>query len=391
MKILFLMISYPDQSSNTNMYTDLTSEFLIHGHDVYVAAPDNVSTALFLEGGIKVLRIKTMPLFNTSSIKKGIANLMLPFQYKRAIDRYLNNIHFELIITSTPPITFIDTIRYLKNKYKSKVYLILRDIFPQNAKDLGLIRSSLIFNYFRKKEKKLYKLVDSIGCMSPKNIKFVNQHNQEITLSKLHLLPNWVKVNETENLNFEIKSKLNLQGKFIAVFGGNFGIPQQMEFIVEVAERLSSEKDIIFLLVGDGTEKEKIRSLILEKKTDNIRIFDRLQRDMYLKLLKECDVGLVNLSDKFSIPNIPSRTLSYWAVKLPVLAAVDKHTDYGDLLENSEGGLWSLTGDHEKYISNLLFLYNNPEKRKQMGENGYNYLVRELSPENIYNIIMSQI
>lgn len=88
MRVLFLMISYPDVDKNTNMYTDLTEEFLKNGHDVYVAAPNRYSTKIFNEGGIKVLRIKTLPLFKTSMIKKGIANLLLPCQYKRAITRY---------------------------------------------------------------------------------------------------------------------------------------------------------------------------------------------------------------------------------------------------------------------------------------------------------------
>jgi hypothetical protein len=107
--------------------------------------------------------------------------------------------------------------------------------------------------------------------------------------------------------------------------------------------------------------------------------------------LKECDVGLVNLSDKFTIPNIPSRTLSYWSVRLPVLAAVDKNTDYGEMLNKCNGGLWSVMGDTDAYITNLLSLLYNPENRKQMGVNGYNYLSCELNTENAYRTILSRV
>ena len=167
------MIAYPNVARNTNMYTDLTSEFLRNGHDVYVAAPHNNATQMNIEEGIKVLRIKTLPLFNTSFIKKGIANILLPYQYKNSIKRYFKDIYFDLVITPTPPITFIATISFLKKKNHAKIYLILRDIFPQNAKDLGIIKNPIIFNYFRRKEKKLYRIADSIGCMSQKNIDFV--------------------------------------------------------------------------------------------------------------------------------------------------------------------------------------------------------------------------
>lgn len=385
------MISYPAINRNTNMYTDLACEFLDNGHEVYVIAPAEKSTEVRDEQGIKVLRIKTLPLFNTSFIIKGIANLLLPYQYKYAIKQHFKNICFDVVAAPTPPITFIETLAYLKKKHKSIIYLILRDIFPQNAKDLGLITNNLLFNYFRRKEKKLYRIADHIGCMSPKNIDFVLNNNCEVNSSKLHLLPNWTTVNSKLDPKINVRSKFNLGNMFVAIFGGNFGIPQKIDFLVEIAERIKEMKDILFILVGEGTEKNKIQEIILDKKLSNIIIIDSLPRVEYMELLNECDLGLVNLSDKFTIPNIPSRTLSYWALKLPVLAAIDVNTDYGTILTRCEGGLWSVMGDSDSYISNLLLLYNKPELRKRMGENGYNYLVNELTTEKAYNTILSRI
>jgi glycosyltransferase involved in cell wall biosynthesis len=389
MKVLFLMIAYPDVSVNTNMYTDLVDEFLKYGHEVYVAAPGKSLTRVKIEGGIKVLRIKTLPLFKTSMIIKGIANIILPFQYKNAIKRHLCDINFDLVITPTPPITFNGVAIMLKKKSQSKIYLILRDIFPQNARDLGLMRSSLLFSYFRRKEKKLYQIADSIGCMSPKNIEFIHKHNPEVNLEKLHLLPNWTKISD-RSASFS-KLKFNFGNKFVAVFGGNFGVPQKIEFLIEVAEKLKEKSDILFYMVGDGTELHKIKKLVKDKDLRNVIIVDQLPREDYSELLKECHVGLVNLSDKFTIPNIPSRTLSYWSHKLPVLAAVDRSTDYGKLLEECNGGLWSITGDTGSYIFNLMSLYNDPVKRRQMGENGYNHVVNNLNSESAYTQILSKI
>jgi glycosyltransferase involved in cell wall biosynthesis len=203
-------------------------------------------------------------------------------------------------------------------------------------------------------------------------------------------LPNWTNLPEIGESDHQIKSKYDLKDKFVAVFGGNFGIPQKTEFIIDVADKIKDRKEIIFLLIGEGTEKNKIKQVVLDKKLENVRILDQLTRNEYLMLVKECDVGLVNLSDKFTIPNIPSRTLSYWSLRLPVLAAVDENTDYGDLLTCCSGGLWSVTGDTDAYIANLLTFFYNPETRKQFGENGYNYLIRELNTEVAYNTIMSK-
>jgi len=197
-------------------------------------------------------------------------------------------------------------------------------------------------------------------------------------------------VNDSAATGLNIESKFDLKDKFVVIFGGNFSIPQKNEFLIDVAEKLKLKKDILFILVGEGTEKNKIKKKVLDKKHENVRILDQLPRNEYLELLKGCDVGLVNLSDKFTIPNIPSRTLSYWSLKLPVLAAVDVNTDFGDLLESCDGGLWSVTGDVDAYISNLFLLYNNPQKRIQMGENGYNFLINELNSERAYKTIISK-
>jgi hypothetical protein len=384
------MISYPDVAENTNMYTDLTQEFLRNGHDVYVAAPSNKVTKICTEGGISVLRVRSLPLFNTSTFKKGIANVLLPMQYKRAIRKFLSTICFDLVVIPTPPITFVGVGRFLKNSCNAKIYLILRDIFPQNAKDLGMIKNNFIFSYFRHQEKKMYELADHIGCMSNKNIDFVYSNNPEIDYNKLHLLPNWISVTDSVNSGVDFRSKFNLKNKFLAVFGGNFGIPQKIEFLINVADRIRDYSDIIFLLVGSGTEKGKIENLIYEKKLDNVIIINSLPREEYMSLLNECNIGLVNLSDKFTIPNIPSRTLSYWSRKLPVLAAVDKNTDFGEILDKCKGGLWSVTGDTESYIFNLLLIYNNSDMARQMGLNGYTHLINELNTQIAYKTLISR-
>lgn len=391
MKVLFLMISFPDVTRNTNMYTDLTTEFLKKGNEVYVIAPTNEKTYLGIEGGVNVLRVKTLPLFNVSFIIKGISNILLPYQYNYEIKKYFGKIAFDLIITPTPPITLSATAAKLRKKCNAPIYLILRDIFPQNAKDLNLIRNEILFKYFRQKEKKLYSLCDSIGCMSQGNVDYLIKHNPEIAQNKLHLLPNWSTVKQNSIPDQNIRKKLHLGDKFIALFGGNLGIPQKIEFLLEVAEKVKNNEKIIFLLIGDGTEKYGLIRIINDRKLPNVIIKDQLPREDYMLLVKECDIGLVNLSDKFTIPNIPSRTLSYWQEKVPVLAAIDSATDYGKILDESGGGLWSITGNVSDYIENLMFFYNNPDKRKEMGEKGYDYLRNRLNTEIAYNTIVNNI
>lgn len=388
------MLSYPNVEFNTNMYTDLVDEFIKNNNNVIVVAPsESINTEMCSEGNTKVLRVKTGKLFNVNPITKGISNIKLASQFTSAITRFLFDTKFDLIISPTPPITLFSTIKSIKKRDNCKSYLILRDIFPQNAKDLGLIKNSFLFNYFRKKEKQMYDISNCIGCMSQGNIDYVKDHNEEVESSKLHLLPNWIRVKGDANLESfsACKARFNLEGKFVAVYGGNLGKPQKAEFIIELAEELKYLKDVVFLIIGKGTEKRNLEIIIQEKNLSNVVMKDYLPREEYTELVRCCDIGLVNLSNRFTIPNIPSRTLAYFEANIPILAAVDKNTDYGDILDESESGLWSITGDIDAYKSNFLKLYENVTMRNAMGNNGFEYLKNELNVENAYKTIVSHV
>ena len=150
-KILFLALAYPKIPNSSNLYTDLMEEFRNQGHEVFVVAPavNEKETGLIIEEGIHVIRVKTLPLLNVNPIQKGMANVLLPYQYKKAIKKYFKSDSLDLIIMPTPPISLVAVANWLKKKYKSKLYLILRDIFPQNAVDLGMIKKEgLLYNFF---------------------------------------------------------------------------------------------------------------------------------------------------------------------------------------------------------------------------------------------------
>jgi len=382
------MIYFPENSSN--LYTDLTEEFKDRGHDVYVATilEKKYGKITYKEekNGFKILRIRTGNLFKVNYLIKGITTFTLPYLFKKAIKKNFGNIRFDLVIYPTPPITLAPVVSFLKKRDKCKTYLILRDIFPQNAKDLGMIRNNLVFNYFRKKEKKLYDISDYIGCMSKGNINYVTKHNK-IDLDKFELLYNWKReINfKSEVTNYRIK--YDLGNKFVTIFGGNIGYAQELTFILKLAKIYKKREDIIFLIVGDGIEREKIDNIIKKENLKNIIIKDPLPREEYAKLIRVCDVGLVNLNCNFTIPNFPSKITDYFEAKIPILAATDRNTDLKDLLEETNSGLWSETGDLKSYQENFEKLLNDERLRKELGNNGRKFFEVNMKVQNAYLII----
>jgi len=396
MKVIFLALAFPKMDKSKYLYTQLVSQFHENGHDITVVAPmyDEVTSGLQIEQGIKVIRVRTMKLFGVGLIKKGIANILLPYQYKKALKDNNISLDFDLIITPTPPITLYGVASWLKRKSKGKIYLVLRDIFPQNAVDLGMLnKGGLIHSYFSRKERMLYAKSDAIGCMSQGNIDFIKKQNPEVRHNKLHLLPNWgdAMPMTSESDIAELRKEENLENKFIVIFGGNIGLPQKLENIVDLAIACKDEKDILFLIMGDGNERQNLENLIASKNVDNLWLRDGLPQKDYMKWVQMADVGLISLSEEFTIPNIPSKALSYYNTKTPILASIDRNTDFGTILENKKVGIWAEAGQTTTLKNKLLQLFNDADLCKQMGENGYRYMKEELTSEKAYRTIISKI
>ena len=182
MNVLFLTMVQMLDINNHGIYTDLMRKFAQEGHELYIATPlqrrTKLSTHIQNNANVHILGIKTLNVTKTNVIEQGIGQILLESQFKHAIAEHWRNIHFDLILYSTPPITFTNVIKYLK-KHNSKAvtYLLLKDIFPQNAVDLGLLTKKgikgLLYKFFRNKEIELYQNSDFIGCMSPANVEYV--------------------------------------------------------------------------------------------------------------------------------------------------------------------------------------------------------------------------
>jgi glycosyltransferase involved in cell wall biosynthesis len=389
------MFAFPDMNESFNMYTAMVDMFYQNDHSVTVLAPSSTNlkkSAITTEKGIEILRVKTYPIKNVSNIRKGIANLLLPYQYQKEISRFYKDRKFDLIIIPTPPITLGSLAKDLKKKHNAQVYLILRDIFPQNAIDLGFMKKdSTIHKLFKVKETGLYKTADRIGCMSQANIDFVKD-NHKIPDHKLHVLRNWQYLNTDEHIEIvTIREKYNLVSKFVVVFGGNMGKPQQLENVLELAHRCKQNTEIVFILLGEGVMMDKIKAETKNKDLKNIRFHGSISKLEYQSLIAASDVGLISLHADFTIPNIPSKALDYWNIGIPILGSLDKATDFGEILDETQTGLWAYSGQHTNLYENLIKLYENKELRITMSENGRSYFNNYLTPETAYNTLIENI
>lgn len=352
MNVLFLGLSKIESFSQEGIYSDFLRGLINKGVTVYsvtsVERRYKRKTFLKEEKNGKLLVVKTFNIQKTNVIEKGIGTLFISHQYTRAIKKYFKGIVFDVIVYPTPPISFYNTIRHFKRKNKSKTYLMLKDIFPQNAIDIGILKKTgikgIIYHYFRKQEKKMYQISDMIGCMSNANVEYILEHNKFIKKDKIEVFPNCVEIKDLSMSHHEkalARIKYNLPvDKKVLVYGGNLGKPQGIDFLIDCLKAEASNNDVFFLIVGDGTEYDKIDYFVAHEKPLNTRLIKRLPKNDFDNLIACCDVGLIFLDYRFTIPNFPSRLLSYMQAKLPILACTDKSTDIGRTIVDGKFGWW---------------------------------------------------
>ena len=389
MNILFLSLS----SVYNSFYGGLAKMFSKKGHSVTMISPSPTRDSDTVVEGVRNITFKFLPLSGTNMIKKGIANLLFPFCSKRVVKRYSKQNTFDLILSSTPPVAFFAPIKYIKKHNKqTKHYLILRDIWPEAFNLFNIEKHHpIVYSFFRRQERILYSVSDIIGCMSEGNIDFVRKSNPE-TEKKLRLLYNWGVETSPVSTTSDVRQKYDLEGKFVLIYGGNMGIPQGLDNILKLASMVKDKTDVVFLLIGRGEDKERIRGEVNRLDLKNVRIMNFLPKTDFESILHISDVGLISLNEKLKTPSIPSKTISYWSLRMPIMAIVDRVTDYGpNIIDKSQSGLWAYADDDERILYNFEQLYSDKALRSKLGDNGLRFLVDECSEEKAYNTIMSQL
>ena len=151
LNIIFITLVTINHIEDRNLYADLMRYFVNQGHHVTIISPAerryNIKTKLVRHDRFSILRVKSPNIQKANFVEKTIGTFLIDFLIKKAIKKYLVDFSFDLAIYSTPPITLVNSIGYLKKAHSLISYLLLKDIFPQNAVDLGFIKKgSFIYN-----------------------------------------------------------------------------------------------------------------------------------------------------------------------------------------------------------------------------------------------------
>lgn len=397
MNVLFLGLTEISDINQSGMYPELLQEFHKNGHHVYcvstVERRSGKQTAVFHSDGSDCLVVRTLNIQKTNLLEKGIGTLLITNQMKRAIRQYFGDVKFDLILYPTPPITLLGVVQYFKERDGAETYLMLKDIFPQNAVDLGMMKKTgALYRYFRRKERLFYAISDTIGCMSRANVDYVLAHNRGLE-GKVELCPNSVRVQDaalSEEEKTALRQKYGLPtDRTIFVYGGNLGRPQGIPFLIDCLRAEKTNPDAFFLVVGQGTEYKALEKFAASEQPENFMLLSRLPREDYQRLAAACDVGMIFLDHRFTIPNFPSRLLSCMQAEVPVLACTDPNTDVGTVITEGGFGWWAESNDTAAF-SNAVRAALTAD-RKALGQRAKACLKAHYTVEQCYQTIMNSV
>ena len=387
MKILLVTDSFPPEiRSASHLMLELTQELKKRGHEITVITSwpeynlEVGSSQQYFEkeneNGVTVLRIKTLPHHNVNYFIRGVAQLLMPFQFLWKLWKY--GIRSETCIIYSPPLP-LALVGLGLRFFGVKSVLNLQDLFPQNAIDLGVLRNPLQIAFFRSLESLSYRFTDFITVHSEGNRRMAMDQYPSLA-KKIHILHNWVDLGNIQSNNtVDFRKKWSISHPLIAVFTGVMGPSQYLELLLYLAEKMQDNTELLFLLVGLGQEKEKLQKQAQEKSLVNVRFEGFVSREAYPDLLRICSIGLVCLSPQNKTPVVPGKILGFMAAGLPVAAFLHTSSDGHGIIKSAQCGFSADSEDKDACVQSMKNLLSQKDSFAKLGQNGKRYATEYFS------------
>lgn len=341
MKIALIADTFPPlRTSGAVQLRDLVREFVSQGHEVSVLLPSaELDKPWRVEDfeGARVVRLKAPKTKDIGYIRRTINEFLMPFSMLRSLRRSpLAKEYWEGVVWYAPTIFLGPVAKSLKKRGGGRGYLIIRDIFPEWAVDMGLMGRGLPYRFFDAVARYQYSVADVIGVQTPGNKayfeKWLRRPNR-----RLEVLQNWLGAPAKATCSIVV-NKTPLAGRKIFVYAGNMGVAQGMGILLDLAEKMKEYSNVGFLFVGRGSDAQQLREDASTRGLDNVLFHDEIDPDEIPGLYAQCHFGLVALDKRHRTHNIPGKFLTYMQSGLPVLASINPGNDLVELINKERVG-----------------------------------------------------
>ena len=384
----------PEINSASHLIFDLGSEFVRRGHNVTVVTgypsysfdpatlPKKYKSGLWMREtteGIEVIRSRTLRMPRHIPVLRGIDQLAMAVGFSLA-GAFLPRTRPDVILVYSPPMFLGLSGWVLRMIRGAKVVLNVQDLFPQNAIDLGVLKSRALIGLFRRVESFLYESLDAVAVHSRGNRDHVVRSggNPACTFVVFNPVDTKSIVPGNRSSAFRTRHRIG-EEQFIASFAGVLGYAQDLDTVIEAAALMNGASNVIFYIVGDGVERSRLMSKASAMK--NVRFLPMLERDQYLELLHASDVCLVTLRSEMKTPVVPGKIMSIMAAGRPLIASLPLDGDAPGMIEDAGCGICVEPGNAAKLAEAIKTVVANPAKGIQYSHSGRAYVEANCSLE----------
>src|SRR5450830_1810 len=382
MHIALIADAYPPlRSSGAVQLRDLAQEFVRQGRRVTVLVPAmNLEQPWTLElaEGVQVLRLSAFNTKDTGYVWRTVSEMLLSLMILRGLDKSpLRTVKWDALVWYSPTIFLGPLIGILKRRSACRSFLVLRDIFPEWAVDMGLLSRGPIYRFFKMVERYQYKVADTIGVQSTSNLAYLSTWAQRPG-RRLEVLQNWLAPAADIGCSISI-ANTKLAGRTIFVYAGNMGVAQGMDMFIDLAAQLHQRNDIGFLFVGRGSHVSRLAADVMQRGLDNVIFHDEIDPAEIPGLFKQCHIGLVALDPRHKTHNVPGKFLTYIQAGLPVLARINAGNDLAELIEKEDVGTVYIGDDCTALTTAAIDLVADQDKLQTMSSNARDLAQRRFS------------
>lgn len=282
---------------------------------------------------------------------------------------------FDVIVVTSPPL-FVGISGYLISRIKRiPMVFEVRDLWPESAIDTGVLTNKGIIKLAYAVEKFIYSKAKLINVLTPAFYKTLKEQ-KKIDEDKLILIPNAADFSLSEEImqtfdRDQFREKHDLAGRFVITYVGAHGVANHLDQILDAGKKLL-DTNVLFLLIGQGMEKQRLIEKAKEMRVGNVRFLNSVPKGEVFKYILASEMGASVLKKVDTFKTVYSnKTFDYFSCKKPVLMAIDGVSR--ELIEKSEAGVYVEPENAEEYNHIIRSYILNPVRLKEEGENGYRF------------------
>ncbi len=279
------------------------------------------------------------------------------------------------VVIGTSPQFFCAVAAYLLSRVKRVPFIFeVRDIWPQSAIEMGVLKNRWLIRALEAIEMHLYQHAALIVPVAESTREYLL--NKGIPPEKIKIITNGIDAAYLASSSVapeEVRQQLGLADKFLVSYIGTHGMAHALDVVLDVAKRFTPDTDIHFLFIGEGAEKTKLKRLAEQLSLNNLTFLDQQPRERLLGFYRASDVSLVPLRRLAIFRKVlPSKLFELMGVGCPIICSVEGEA--ARLVANSEAGLCIKPENADELFAAINKLRFDSELRAQMSANGQQYV-----------------